>query len=150
MKNIFICLFILSATFFSQTSMFSQRIVRDHFSHLTKEQIQEKKKTYLTEHLQLTPKEAEDLMGVLNELDEQRFNLWKSTSEVHKRIKSGESLSDDEYNRYFEMILNNRVKEAELERDYYSKCKTLISLPKLVKLEYVNRDFIRQIFRKKR
>ncbi len=147
--KIFTSIAILGVILLSMTSLFSQRGGREHLSHLTKEQIQEKKKVFLTEQLQLSHKEADALMDILNDLDEQRFKLWQSTSDTRNKIKSGETLSDDEYSKYFEMVLNNRVREKELERTYYNKCKTVLPMSKLVKLERANRDFVRKILKMK-
>lgn len=113
----------------------------------TKDQIVSEKKAYLTKELQLTDKEADALMVIVNELDDQRFKLWQSTEQTRKRIRSGETLSEEEYQQYFDRVMNNRVREAELERTYYGKCKRVLPISKLVRIERVHREFARQFFK---
>lgn len=114
-----------------------------------KEQIQAEKKAYLAKELQLTDKEAEGLMAIVNELDEQRFKLWQSAEQTRKRIRRGEVLSEEEYQQHFDQVMNNRVREAELERIYYGKCKSIIPISKLVRIERVHREFTKHYFQKK-
>lgn len=115
----------------------------------SKEQIQSEKKAYLTKELQLTDKEADGLMVILNDLDEQRFKLWQSTEQTRNRIRRGDTLSDEEYQQHFDKVMNNRVREAELERTYYAKCKSVLPLSKLVRIERVHREFAKHYFQKK-
>lgn len=116
----------------------------------SKEKIQAEKKDFLTKELDLSDKEAESLMTILNELDEQRFKLWKDAKELRDRIRRGDKLSDTEYSQHFDRVMNNRVKEAELERTYYSKCKSVLPMSKLIHLERANREFAKQFFTRKK
>lgn len=115
-----------------------------------KEKIQAEKKEFLTKELELNEKEAEGLMTILNELDEQRFKLWKDAKELRDRIRRGDKLSDAEYSQHFDRVMNNRVKEAELERNYYGKCKSVLPMNKLIHLERANREFAKQFFSRKK
>ena len=115
----------------------------------SKELIQKEKKAFLTKELSLTAKEADDLMLIINELDGKRFALWKSCYSMRRRMQSrGGSITDAEYEKYFNQVMDNRVQEAELERTYYTKCKEVIPMHKLVKLERANRAFARQFMQR--
>ncbi len=115
----------------------------------SKELIQKEKKAFLTKELSLTAKEADDLMLIINELDGKRFALWKSCYSMRRRMQSrGGSITDAEYEKYFNQVMDNRVQEAELERTYYTKCKEVIPMNKLVKLERANRAFARQFMQR--
>lgn len=117
----------------------------------SREQIQQEKRKHLVKVLELTEKEADELMPILNELDEQRFKLWQSVGDVRHRIHQKEAkLSDAEYETFFTKVMDNRVREAELERTYYKKCKAVLPIRKLVGLERANREFARQFFHKRR
>lgn len=129
---------------FAAPSEYKQRSVRP-----SKELIQKEKKAFLTKELKLTAKEADDLMLIINELDGKRFDLWKSIHSMHRRIqRGGDGITDAEYEKYFNQIMDNRVQEAELERTYYTKCKEVIPMHKLVKLERANRAFARQFMQR--
>lgn len=115
----------------------------------SKEQIQKDKRAFLTKELDLTDKEADALMQILNELDSKRFRLWKTCNSMHWRMKaSGGKITDQEYEKHFTQVMDNRVREAELERTYYSKCKEILPIRKLVKLEQANRAFARQFMQR--
>ena len=115
----------------------------------SKELIQKEKKAFLTKELSLTAKEADDLMLIINELDGKRFALWKSCYSMRRRMQSsGGGITDAEYEKYFNQVMDNRVQEAELERTYYTKCKEVIPMHKLVKLERANRAFARQFMQR--
>lgn len=116
----------------------------------SREKIQQEKKDFLKKKLQLTDKESDDLMVILNELDIQRFKLWQQTRELGRRIHQGDhSISDEEYNKHFTKVLDNKVEEAQLERTYYLKCKEVLPMSKLVKLDRVNREFVHLFLRKR-
>lgn len=115
----------------------------------SREQIKAEKRAYIARELQLSDKEADKLMVIINELDDQRFALWKSVEPTRHKMRRGDTLTTEEYTQHFDKTLSNRVKEAELERTYYSRCKAIIPMDKLVNLERVHREFARNFFRKK-
>ncbi|MDY5858770.1 MAG: hypothetical protein SPK09_06060 [Porphyromonas sp.] len=115
----------------------------------SKEQIRAEKRAYIARELQLSAKEADQLMVVINELDEQRFALWKNTEPTRRKLQNGDTLTRGEYEQHFEATMNNRVREAELERTYYNRCRAILPIDKLIKLERAHHDFVRSFFRKK-
>lgn len=119
--------------------------------HPSREQIAQAKRTFLVEQLQLTQAESTALMPILEELDEQRFKLWQELRRMSQRIHRGDStLSDDELRLHLDRLLDNRVREAELERIYYKKCCNILSPRKVALLEHLNRRFARHYFKKGR
>lgn len=115
----------------------------------SREKIQREKRAFLIKELELSDYEADALMNVLSELDDARYRLWSETAQMHRRLHKKEaSISEEELIKHFDRSLDNRVKEAELERTYYSKCKSIIPMHKLVRLEHANRRFFREHFAK--
>ena len=93
---------------FAAPSERNQRPVRP-----SKELIQKEKKAFLTKELSLTAKEADDLMIIINELDGKRFALWKSCYSMRRRMQSsGGGITDAEYEKYFNQVMDNRVQES--------------------------------------
>lgn len=131
-------------------SLTAQHKAEDKQQMPSKEQIRSEKKQFLTKELQLTPKESQDLMVILDELDEQRFSLWKGLGTMRGRLRRGDKITDEEYAQHFDKVLINKVREAELERTYYTKCKEVIPMHKLIKLERANREFAKRFFMKKK
>ena len=112
-----------------------------------RERIRAEKRAYLIQHLELTEKEADGVMPILNELDEKRFQLWREGEALGGRVrKSDKTLTDEELNTFLEQSLSARIKEAELEKTYYLRCRTVLSVQKAVRLPHVCRAFARRFF----
>lgn len=115
-----------------------------------KERVRAEKRAFLIKKLELTEQEANAIMPLLNELDDKRFLLWNSSHAMWRRIKRGDkSLTDKELRAHADLMLNNQVKEAELERTYYKKCASLLPAAKYVRLSGACKDFARQFFERR-
>ncbi|WP_148297563.1 hypothetical protein [Porphyromonas macacae] len=69
------------------------------------------KRDFFVKELNLTEKEANDLMPVMQELDEKRFELWRSTAEMHKRIRNNDpSITEAEMAGIWKRLLIIRLK----------------------------------------
>ncbi|WP_329902978.1 hypothetical protein [Porphyromonas pogonae] len=110
-----------------------------------REKIRAQKEAFLTKELNLTPTESKALMPILKELDNKRFDLWKSM--LHSGKSNFDSLSTKDKEALFDQSLNNKVKEALLEKEYYTKCKAILPIDKLLKLRRANRKFAKQYVR---
>ncbi len=117
----------------------------------SREQVIQQKRAFLTRELELSEQEINALMPILEELDVKRFQLWKESESTRRRIQSKDaSLTESDLRRYFEQQLEGKVREAELERTYYTRCKDALPISKLVHLERTNRKFAREFFGKDR
>lgn len=113
----------------------------------SREQIIQSKRAFLKKELGLSEQTLDALMPKLNELDEQRFRIWQELKPIRKRLRDlDSSLTDTELNQYTERLLNSKVREAELERTYYLKCKELLTPVQWARLEEVNRRFAQKFF----
>lgn len=113
----------------------------------SREQIIQHKRAFLKKELALSEQTLEVLMTKLNELDEQRFRLWQELKPISKRLREQDSsLTEAELNQYTERLLNNKVREAELERTYYLQCKELLTAEQWARLDGVNRRFAQEFF----
>ena len=112
-----------------------------------RDKIRAEKRTYLMRELSLTAGEVDALMPILNELDDKRFALWRTTEALGRRVRQGDkTLTEAELNTFFEQMLDFHVREAELERSYYPRCRKLLPADKLVRLPFVCKDFARRFF----
>jgi hypothetical protein len=116
------------------------------------EKFNEERKAYFTEKLELTEQESkafwplyEDFQNRKMKLVEDERNTW---SYAHK---NAENLSDQEILETLEKGYTLKVKQLELEREYYQE-KFLEALPtkKVLKLGKVEWDFRRYLLRKLR
>lgn len=112
-----------------------------------RDKIRAEKRTFLMRELSLTAGEVDALMPILNELDDKRFALWRTTEALGRRVRQGDkTLTEAELNTFFEQMLDFHVREAELERSYYPRCRKLLPADKLVRLPFVCKDFARRFF----
>ena len=112
-----------------------------------REKVRAEKRAFLMRELSLAAGEVDALMPVLNELDDKRFALWRSTETLGRRVRQGDkTLTEAELNTHLEQMLDFHVREAELERTYYLRCRSTLPATKLVRLPMVCKDFARRFF----
>lgn len=124
-------------------------------THPRREEILKHKRAFLIKALELTDQEANSLMPILDELDQERFKLWKQSHASglyrHGHGTKGKAqdskLSPQELEKAFSAELDRRVKDAELERTYYKKCQSVLPIDKAVRLLQENRRFVREYTR---
>ena len=72
-----------------------------------REKVRAEKRAFLMRELSLTAGEVDALMPVLNELDDKRFALWRSTETLGRRVRQGDkTLTEAELNTHLEQMLD--------------------------------------------
>ncbi len=72
-----------------------------------RDKIRAEKRTFLMRELSLTAGEVDALMPVLNELDDKRFALWRTTEALGRCVRQGDkTLTEAELNTFFEQMLD--------------------------------------------
>lgn len=108
-------------------------------------ELMKQKRDFLVQELNLTDDEANKLMPILQNLDDKRFDLWKSTSQMRKRIKENDkSITKEEMDNYMQQVSENKIRDAEYERDCINECKAVLPMDKVVRLLQANRKFARK------
>ena len=70
-----------------------------------REKVRAEKRAFLMRELSLTAGEVDALMPVLNELDDKRFALWRSTETLGRRVRQGDkTLTEAELNTHLEQM----------------------------------------------
>jgi len=112
-----------------------------------RERVRSEKRAYLIQRLSLTAKEADDITPILDELDEKRFQLWREGMALGHRVRQGDkTLTEAELYTFLESSLSARIKEAELEKTYYLRCRPYLTAQKMVQLPMVCKEFARRFF----
>lgn len=103
------------------------------------EQIKALKIAYITEQLDLSPKQAESFWPVFNQFEEERHNLRKSFFEKYKNENPA---ADKKTARaYIQADIQFQEQELELKKKYNSKLQEVITPEQLVKLHRAERGF---------
>jgi uncharacterized protein YifE (UPF0438 family) len=89
------------------------------------EEFKEKRIAFITQAMDLSKEEANAFWPLCNELHEKKFELnqqlMKAMREFNKIEKSGKKHSESEYKKFVEFCADTRIKEAQLEREYYTE-----------------------------
>lgn len=111
----------------------------------SKEDFQRQRAEYLKRELDLTPTEAAKFIPLSEELMQKKFELNRDSREKARAIRNQSNVSDAEYERVIDLWINNRVKEAMLEKQYYQKFKRVLPMHKVRKYQEVDMKFMRSM-----
>lgn len=145
MKKIFITLFIV---IFSISSLLAQSERR--------KRLKAYKIAYITEELDLTPKEAERFWPVYNDYENKVYQLKiVNIKGAHNKIRENggiDALTDDEANIMLDKLIKNDEAISAAKLELYKELKNNISSKKIIKLYRAEHEFNRKLlseFRKK-
>ena len=114
------------------------------------EEFKSMKIAYLSEKLSLTPAEAEKFWPIYNEYDSKKVDARKDFREDKKEQSKEVEISDAE----IEKMLNQRIElkqtELNLEKEYLTKFKSVLSIKKVAELYKAEDNFKRELLRKMR
>lgn len=101
---------------------------------------------YITEHLELTPAEAEKFWPVYNEYEKKRQEV---TGDIIRRFDRGdekpEQISDEDAEKIIKQRFNEEQKLLDLKKEYYKNYKEVIPISKIYKLFEVENNFKRHL-----
>lgn len=129
---------LLLLVFLSTASL----LAREPFS---KEEFKKKRAEFLKRELDLTPTEAARFIPLSEELMEKKFELNRLAREKARAIRNKNNVSDAQYEAVVDTWINNRVKEALLEKEYYQKFKKVLPMFKVRKYQEVDMKFMRSM-----
>ena len=111
----------------------------------SKDNFEKQRAEYLKRELDLTPKEASKFLPLSDELMEKKFELNRDSREKARALRKKSNVSDAEYERVIDSWINNREKEAILEKEYYQKFKRVLPMRKVRKYQEVDMKFMRSM-----
>lgn len=94
---------------------------------------------FISNRLQLTPKEAEQFWPLFNEFHAKQKAMREATRA--ERQKPFGEMTDAEVEKLIAGELDLQTRELELRKEYYQKFKVVISVKKIAKLYRAERDF---------
>ncbi|MDR1344614.1 MAG: hypothetical protein LBJ39_04600 [Tannerellaceae bacterium] len=103
-----------------------------------------KRSAFITAELSLTPQEAELFIPLLEELERKKYEVGQKCRKLSKDIKRKKNPNNADYLSTIDECLGVRMKEAELEKEYYEKFKGVLSPEKLYKYKDVEYKFARE------
>ncbi|MDR0536549.1 MAG: hypothetical protein LBH04_00640 [Tannerellaceae bacterium] len=107
-----------------------------------------KRKMFFTSELNLTPREVEEFIPILEELQQKKFEAGQRCRKLTREIKHKTNPKDSEYLEIIDECLKVGLKEAELEKEYYEIFKKVLSPEKLYRYKEVEFKFVREFLDK--
>ena len=108
-----------------------------------KEKVKALKVAHITEQLDLTAKEAQVFWPVYN-AHEEASNKLKENSGI-KRLENIDAISEAEAKAYLDKIVDMELSRQQLQKEYFTKLKTILSSKKILKLMDSERSFRRKM-----
>ncbi|WP_047245068.1 hypothetical protein [Maribacter thermophilus] len=117
----------------------------------SREKIKTLKVAFITERLELTPKEAQEFWPVYNKYEEKREALHrKRRTELRNKFKDTGSLSEKEAQNLLDEYIKIEEEEEELDKVYLKEVSKVISAKKTLSLMQSEEDFKRQLIKQYR
>ncbi|MDR3262085.1 MAG: hypothetical protein LBT78_09690 [Tannerella sp.] len=116
---------------------------KDETRKFDKQSFQAKRNAYITAEIGLTANEAADFIPLDNELKEKLFEAGRECRKLIRESHSQEPLSDAAYLKLIDCSIETRIKEAQLEKEYYEKFKQILSPMKLYKYQQADFKFMK-------
>ena len=138
MKTRLLVLFVLAMSHFVA---FSQGRGNNADAEQRREEIRAQRVAFITERVNLTASEAQKFWPLYNEREAKKRQLNREV----RQLRKGENVDYEQLN---EARINAKIKEAELEKEYYLKFKTILSAEKIHKLYQAERDFQKELLGK--
>ena len=115
------------------------------------EKIKALKVAYMTEHLELTSKEAQEFWPVYNEYEKERHELrHKQWVEIKSKLKDVSALNEKEAQNLLTSYIKIEEEEEKLEKNFLNKISKVISAKKTLVLMRSEEDFKRQLIKQYR
>jgi ribosomal protein L17 len=106
-----------------------------------------KRNAYITVEIGLTSDEAIKFIPMENKMKEKLFDLGRECRKLNRNAHMRKKMSNEMYLKLIDCNIETRLKEAQLEQEYYEKFKQLLSPEKLYKYQQAEFKFIREFMR---
>jgi Spy/CpxP family protein refolding chaperone len=114
-----------------------------------KEKIEAMKIAYLTNHLDLTPEEAQKFWPIYNQYEAKQMELRKMKKDERREANDNlEKMSDKDLEALVDNEIVMRQKELDLMKEYHKQFKTVLPVRKVAKLYRAEEMFRRELVKK--
>ncbi|HIY48665.1 MAG TPA: hypothetical protein H9834_02435 [Candidatus Barnesiella excrementavium] len=112
------------------------------------EQFCQFRRDYMQKQIGLTDQEAQQFFTLYEELEAKKWKIDKEARDFARRVARSKSpVSDTEYEKAAQALLEKDEKMAQLDREYYDKFKTFLSSEKLFKFKNAQMKFPRAMMK---
>jgi Spy/CpxP family protein refolding chaperone len=108
---------------------------------------------FISKAMNLTEEEKKDFWPLCDELQMKKFELNKPLrEEIHKILKArkaDQTVTEADYKKVMELSAQIKVKEAQLEQEYYTKFLKVITAEKLFLYQRAEQQFGKNVMEKR-
>jgi len=105
----------------------------------------ERRNQFIREEVGLTSDEASKFFLIENEFKQKIFEVGRECRSLTRESMQKQKMTDAEYLRLIDCYLDNRIKEVQIEKEYYEKFKKIITPEKLHKYHEADAKFSREL-----
>ncbi len=106
------------------------------------------KHDFMSKELSLTKDQQDKFFPLYDEMEKKLHKIQHESMEMERKISASSSeVSDLEYEKAAEAMIEVKGKEASVEEQYFAKFKTVLSPKQLFKLKQAERKFTRELMR---
>ncbi len=142
-KILIACVAFLAASF---APLAAQQISdNDRNRYIT--QIREYKHDFLAKELKLSKEQQNAFFPVYDEMEDRIIALGNETRELEQSIASDEAIPDIQVEAAAEAVYSQKLKEAQIENEYFSRFKELLTPRQLISLRNTEKKFTQSLVR---
>ena len=145
--TLFLFLFVSSSSFAQERKGEGREKMRNR--------IEAQKISYITQKLDLSPKEAQAFWPIYNELEKKKHDNRSKTRVLFKKLyHKKDSIPEAELTKISDQLIDFRLEDAQLDKEYHLKFKKILPAKKILDLYHTEKQFqgmlLRQIKEKGR
>ncbi|MFV0467851.1 MAG: hypothetical protein ACK5MK_02865 [Dysgonomonas sp.] len=132
--------FLLSFTFVFMLNVQGQDNKKFDIERFKKERID-----FLIKEIGLTNQESKVFIPLCDELMSKKFELNREIRRKGREVRQkGARATAADYESLNDQTMDNKIKEAQLDKEYYQKFKTVLSPEKIYKYQRAESKFMRR------
>ena len=103
-----------------------------------------RRNAFLVAEIGLSAEEAGKFIPLENEFKQKFFEIGQDCRRLTQESQNKRNMTDAEYVKMIDCYLENRLKEAQLEKEYFEKFKKIITPEKICKYQQADTRFTRE------
>lgn len=110
-------------------------------------EVRQFKRSFISKELNLTKEQQNKFFPLYEEMDEKTTQIDNDARTMEKHIAENADASELEYEKAAEVLYDAKVQQAQVEREYMEKFKTILTKKQLFELKSVERQFSRELMK---
>lgn len=107
--------------------------------------LREYKQEFLIKELNLSKKQQDEFFPLYNAMEEEIYDVNKDARDIETKLSTSAAVTDDEYEKAANKMLQVKSKEAQIESFYYQKFGNILSKKQLFELQRAETRFSRNM-----